>query len=214
MLGERISLSAALKAILPRMGHLLLFAVLVYIPILIVAGGAFGLIGLASAGSDSTLGAAFFGGLAIIFLVIVPLATAITVYSAAARGAILLERASAFRAFRRAFTLVPGRFWWSVLIIFVVGLIVYAVQQAFTFVIQIVAFLPAALAPDSDVGIGIGIFIGFLFYVVAYCVTQYSFLGSTNALIYLDMRMRKEGLAFDLAKAAEARHATAPGYLA
>ncbi len=103
---------------------------------------------------------------------------------------------------------MPGRFWWSVLIIIVVGLIVGAVQQAFGFVTQIAIIVPGAALPDSTAAIGIGFFIGYLFQLVAICITQYSFLGSAYALIYLDMRMRKEGLAFDLAR--PPRRATRP----
>jgi len=213
MLGERISLSAALKTIVPRIGHLLLFSLIAFLPLLIVGGVAFVMTAVASSSSDSAFGAAMLGFFAIIFLVIIPLGGAIAVYSAAARGAIILERTSAFRAINRAFKLVPGRFWWSVLIILVVGLIVGAVQQAFGFVTQIAGVVPGALAPDSTAVIVIGFFVAYLFQLTAICVTQYSFFGSTNALIYLDMRMRKEGLAFDLAKAAEARHAASQGYM-
>lgn len=211
MLGERISLSSALRTILPRIGHVLLFSVIASIPILIVVGGAMALLVSASSGSDDAFGATVLGVFAIMFLVVMPLAATITVYSAVARGAILLEKSTAFRAISRAIRLVPGRFWWSVLIIIVVGMIVGAVQQAFGFVTQIAAVVPTAVIPESTAALGIGFFVGYLFQLVAICITQYSFLGSAYALIYLDMRMRKEGLAFDLAKAAEARHA-AQGY--
>lgn len=211
MLGERVSLGAALKAILPRIGHVLLFSVIASIPILVVAGGALAVLVGASSGSDEAFGATILMVLAILFLVVMPLAATITVYSAVARGAILLEKSNAFQAIGRAFRLVPGRFWWSVLIIIVVGMIVGAVQQAFGFVTQIAAFVPGAVLPESAAALGIGFFVGYLFQLVAICITQYSFLGSAYALIYLDMRMRKEGLAFELARAAEARHA-ARGY--
>lgn len=213
MLGERISLAQALKTTLSRIGHLLLLSVITAIPAVVIGGVAILMFGASVSGSDGDVFSAMLGLLFLGLIVLVPLALTIAVYSAVARGAIVLERANAFRAINRAFRLIPGRFWWSVLIISVIGIIVYVVQQAFSSALQFVAFLPAAVAPDSDVALFVGVFIGVVFYLVAYCVTQYSFLGSTNALIYLDMRMRKEGLAFELARAAEARHA-AQGHVA
>ena len=214
MLGERITFSIAIKTITPRIGHLLLLALIASLPLLIVAGISFAaLIGLGS-GDDATFGAAILGVIALLFLVLMPIALLVAVYSVVARGAIILERAGAIRAIKRAIQLVPGRFWWSVLIMIVVGLIVGAVQQAFGFVTQIVAVIPMGLTSGGDAAIAIGFFVAYLFQLIVVCVTQYSFFGSTGALIYLDMRMRKEGLAFDLAKAAEARYAAAQNSMA
>jgi len=216
MLGERITFSTALKTIVPRIGHLILLAVMTSVPVLVVAGLAFGALVSAGSGDDSAVGAAVLGLMALFFLVLIPIAFVISVYSVVARGAIILERAGAIRALKRAIRLVPGRFWWSVLIMVVVGLIVGAVQQAFGFVTQIVAVIPMGLASggSGDIAIAIGFFVAYIFQLIATCVTQYSFFGSTGALIYLDMRMRKEGLAFDLAKAAEARHTAAQNSMA
>jgi hypothetical protein len=213
LLGERISLSQAFKTTLPRIGHLLLFSLITAIPVIVIGGVAALVFGASAASSDSDPVSMVLGVLVMMFVVFAPLALTVAVYSAVARGVIVLERANTFRAINRAFKLVPGRFWWSVLIIFVVGIIVSAVQQAFSTAIQFVAVIPAFVAPDSDVALLVAVFLGVVFYLIAYCITQYSFLGSTSALIYLDMRMRKEGLAFELAKAAEARHA-AQGHVA
>jgi hypothetical protein len=216
MLGERITFSTAIKTILPRIGHLFLLALITSVPLVVVAGFAFGAMIGAGSGDDAAFGAAILGVMALFFLVIIPIALVISVYSVVARGAIILERAGAVRAIKRAIQLVPGRFWWSVLVMIVVGLIVGAVQQAFGFVTQIVAVIPMGLTSggSGDVAIAIGFFVAYVFQLIAICVTQYSFFGSTAALIYLDMRMRKEGLAFDLAKAAEARHAAAQNSMA
>lgn len=214
MLGERITFSVAIKTVMPRVGHLLLLALIASIPLLIVAGISFAALLGAGSGDDAAFGAAILGVMALFFLVLMPIALLISVYSVVARGAIILERAGAIRGIKRAFQLVPGRFWWSVLIMVVVGLIVGAVQQAFGFVTQIAAIIPMSVTSGGDASIAIGFFVAYVFQLIAICVTQYSFLGSTSALIYLDMRMRKEGLAFDLAKAAEARHAVAQNSMA
>ncbi|WP_291377569.1 hypothetical protein [Demequina sp.] len=216
MLGERITFSAAMKATMARIGHLLLLSVIAAIPLLIVAGLAFWGLVTTNPNDDSAFGAALLGTMALILLVMVPIAFAISVYSVVARGAIVLERANAIQAIKRAIQLVPGRFWWSVLIMFVVGLIVGAVQQAFGFVTQFAAIIPMGLTSsgNADAAVAIGFIVGYIFQLIAICVTQYSFFGSTSALIYLDMRMRKEGLAFDLAKAAEARYAAAQNSMA
>ncbi|MCB2413588.1 hypothetical protein LGT39_12115 [Demequina sp. TTPB684] len=214
MLGERITLSAAIKAILPRIGHLLLLAFVAALPMLIVLALSFWILIGASSSSDSGAGAGVLGIVVLFLFVLIPFALVVSVYSIVARGAIILERAGVIRAIKRAIRLVPGRFWWSVLIMLVVGLIVGAVQQAFGFVTQIAAFIPMGVTSGGDAALAIGLIVAYIFQLIATCVTQYSFFGSTHALIYLDMRMRKEGLAFDLAKAAEARHWASQSFVA
>jgi len=214
LLGERITLTEGLRTIAPRIGHLLLFSVITYIPLVVVGGLGLAAVLAATSNGDGNVGGTVLGIVAIVLLLIIPIGGVIAVYSVPAKGAIIIERASALRAIRRAIALVPGRFWWTALIMVVVGVIVGAVQQAFGFVSQIAAFVPSAIAPESTVALAIGFFVAYLFQLIVACLTQYSFFGSANALIYLDMRMRKEGLAFDLAKAAEARHATSQSYMA
>lgn len=209
MLGERISLAAALRTLVPRIGHLLLLALAAFVP-LAIAGGLVVAVSMTIAASDTgTFGATVLAVVVLVVLVVVPVGVLVAVYSVVARGAVILEKASVIRAIRRAIQLVPGRLWWSVLIMLVVGLIVAALQQAFAFVTQIVAIVPLGLVStdEASAAIAIGFFVAYLVQMVAVSVTQYSFFGSTSALIYLDVRMRKEGLAFDLANAAEARHA-------
>lgn len=206
-LGERISLADALRLLASRFWALLLFG------LILTAGGAIlyalALVPiLATSSSSGSSDAAAGGMLAIIFLVVVPVLFIAAPYIPVARAAIIMEKVGPIAGIKRAFTLMPGRFWWTILILFVVGLINSVIQQVFSFGTQMVTFAAAALSPDLNAGFIIALAISVLLQVLVTVVVQYSFVGSTMALIYLDLRMRKEGLAFELARAAEARFAT------
>lgn len=201
-LGERITVKQALATVRPRIGalivlDLLLFGVLaVYSAIVLGAT-----VGLASADASGVLGtlASLFGQW--LFL---PIAALLGVYVPAVRGAMILEGTGPIRSIKRALKLVPGRFWWTILILLVVRAIVGIVEQI-TLGVGFFAGIFVAFAPDSGAVVLVILALVIAAALVVTCVLEYSLTGSVNALLYLDFRMRKEGLAFDMARAAEAR---------
>ncbi|NTV38978.1 MAG: hypothetical protein HGA51_03335, partial [Demequinaceae bacterium] len=68
------------------------------------------------------------------------------------------------------------------------------------------AGLMLAFSPDSGIVLYLVLAVFVVVALIAIAVIEYSLSGGVNALIYLDLRMRKEGLAFDMARAAEAKH--------
>lgn len=202
-LGERITIKQALATVRPRIGALVVID-LILIGIIGVYSAiiALGFVGLVAADSS--------GGLATVGTILgqwlfLPIAAALGVYLPSVKGAMILEGTGPIRSIRRSIKLVPGRFWWTILILLVVRTAIYFIEQV-ALGIGFFAGLMLAFTPDSSVVLYLvlAIFVAVALIVIA--VIEYSLAGGVNALLYLDLRMRKEGLAFDLAKAAEAKH--------
>lgn len=206
-LGKKLSIGEAMRITLERIWALLglglitvlasaLVIVLMVLPIILdVSSGGEGLSGI--------------GFMFLLFFVIaLPAFVVLSVYMPVARGVIMLERRGPFVALRRAIRLVPGRFWWTVLILLVVGVINGAIQQVFGFGAQMVALALSAAMPDNVTAFAVTLVVAYVIQMLASVLVQYSFMGSSLALVYLDMRFRKEGLAFDMARAAEASHSS------
>jgi hypothetical protein len=202
VLGERITVGAALTAIRPRIGGLILLWFVTWLAVVLAMAPGIAMISLgARAGDDATVG---FG---VLVLALLGLVVGIPVYiiSAEARCVIVLERTGAFASIRRTIGLIRGRFWWSVLII---GLTTFLISLVTGFFQQLLSFVGAIALVIGVSGewIGTAIFIGITVVgaVVSYVFT-YAYMGSVYALIYIDARIRHEGFDLDLARAAEAR---------
>lgn len=206
-MGVKAPLAEVLRTVWSRIGALILLY-LMLVPVL-------GILVLATVAVVGTAGLAdpLAAGIVMV-LIVFPLWIVIALFTSAyvsvARGAIIMERAGPIQAIKRAFTLMPGRLWWSVLIIFVTAVMVGVIGQALSFITQIGVGLSSLLGPDQ-VWVGFVILaLSTVFQLAVQYVLQYSFLGSVTALIYLDLRFRKEGLAFELARAAEAQQSAGP----
>lgn len=211
-LGVKLSMADALKQTLTRFWPLLGVTAIMSGAVLIVYALALTpvFIDIASGGS----GMSIFVTLALVVLLVLPAAAVAMVYLIVARGVIVLERRGPIVAMRRAIKLVPGRFWWTILIVVVIMAINYAIQQVFSFGAQFVGLAVGVGGPQSDITLAIAFIAVFVLSMFASVVVQYSFAGSAQALVYLDMRFRKEGLAFDMARAAETQHTRTPGTVA
>ncbi len=202
-LGERITMKQALATVRPRIGALIVLdlILLAVITVYSVVVG-LGMVGLVAVDDSGALG--IFGSLfgQLLFL---PVAILLGVYIPAVRGAMILEGTGPWRSIKRAIKLIPGRFWWTVLILLVVRLVIGFVEQI-ALTVGFFAGLFVAFAPDSGPVVLVILALVIAVALIVTCVLEYSLAGSVNALIYLDLRMRKEGLAFDMARAAEASH--------
>jgi hypothetical protein len=117
---------------------------------------------------------------------------------AVAAPALLLENLGVFAALRRSFRLVRGSFWRVVGIGLLTALITYFIRQVFVIPFSLIGGLVSA-TQDSD-GFGaslIQLLIGDIGTVLAGAVL-YPFTAGVTALLYLDLRMRREGLDVDL----------------
>lgn len=201
-LGERITVGAAYKIVSGRIGALLLLWLLstLAIGVALVPGLVLMIVGIQSQ-DDTAIG---LGALAMFgFAVIVALP--VYVITAVARCVIGLERKGAIASIRRTFSVIKGRFWWSLLIVFVTGVIIYIVTAVFQQMLSFVATIGLAIGFNGDWW-GTAMFVALLVLasVITYVFT-YAYMGCVYALIYIDARIRHEGFDLDLARAAEAR---------
>ncbi|NIZ93081.1 glycerophosphoryl diester phosphodiesterase membrane domain-containing protein [Kineococcus rubinsiae] len=123
---------------------------------------------------------------------------------ALATPALLLERLTVRQAVRRSSRLVKGSFWRTLGILLLTLVVVYAVVAAVGVPFSLVgqAVVVATGSADDPTGAvvlqqviaSVGSMIG--------SVVAYPFLASVTALVYVDLRMRREGLDVELHRAA------------
>ena len=203
VLGERIPLGRAWAAVRARLGSLLLLYVITSGTMLVVVGLAM-LPLLLAFGSNDAAGLAGLGVTSLLWLLAVPVVFLITLIGGLARPIVVLERRGAVDALRRATRLIKGRFWWSVLILFVASAIVSAVSAVLQQIGTIGAAVIAVAAPDSVTMIAVGaVLVVSIGMVVSYVLT-YAYLGSLLTFLHIDLRIRHEGFDLTLAEAAEA----------
>lgn len=128
---------------------------------------------------------------------------------------IVLERATVWQAVARSWRLIRGRFWVAlgvlVLISFVFGFLAQAISIPFSF---LTSGLTTVIAPTGDPGTGAFLLLivsGLLTQVLAMLVQAIALVvqGTASALVYVDCRMRHEGLDLDLLQYVERRDAGA-----
>jgi hypothetical protein len=117
---------------------------------------------------------------------------------AMAAPALLLEDLGVFAALSRSYRLVRGSFWRVVGIGLLTTLIAYIIRQLFTIPFSLIGTVVAgARGSDSFGSTLIQLLIGDIGAVLAGAVV-FPFTAGVTALLYLDLRMRREGLDVDL----------------
>ena len=154
-------------------------------------------------------------GLAIVFGILAALAAVVvsfwlTTKLALVPSILMLERLPLFRAVARSWSLTRGFFWKTLGTYLLVNVIVQTAAQVVTLPISLVfSFGSLLINPNSDETFAIGALV--LSYVATGIVSLvFSALATVTtsavyALIYIDIRMRKEALDLDLARFVEAR---------
>jgi hypothetical protein len=203
VLGERISLGQAWRVlrarIWPVLGLYALATAAMLVPLAIVVG----LIALAS--QDSS-GAAIIGVMIVALLLLFPLAILYSVLMGVALPLVVLERGGVMASARRTFSLIKGRFWWSVLIAFVASMLIGVVTQILSTVVQFGGLIILALLPSaSEAATVVFVWGSTLASYLVVAVLDACYLGATFTFVYIDLRIRHEGFDADLAEAAEAR---------
>jgi hypothetical protein len=112
---------------------------------------------------------------------------------------------------KRTVRLIKGRFWWSILILFVTAALINVVATVLQQVGQFAAVFAVLLAPENVAVLAVTYFVAYGSTFLISMVLTYAYMGSVFALIYTDLRMRHEGFDLDLARAAEARAGTQQG---
>lgn len=202
VLGERITIGEALRAVGGRIGHLLLLWLISSLALILSFVPGLILLGVGASGDDGGL-----IGLGVLLMAALGLVVGIPVYiiTAIARVVIVLERKGAIGSVRRTVSVIRGRFWWSVLIIGVTGVLIYIATAILQQLMSFVGAIGLAIG-FSGAWVGTAIFIAVLVLgaVVSYVFT-YAYMGTVYALVYIDARIRHEGFDLELARAAEAR---------
>lgn len=206
VMGERIPLGQAWIQVRRQFGHILVLYLLTGLALsaVIVLAVIPLIIALAVANPAGVV-----LGVLLVLLVMVPVGFVVTLITGLARPIIVLEQIGTFAALGRAWRLMKGRFWWSVLIVFVTYTLIYIASSILQSGGQMVALMATVISPENQVIALVAFFVVYGLAIVVGSVITYAYMGSVFALMYIDMRMRHEGFDMDLARAAEAR-ASAP----
>ncbi|MCU1638839.1 MAG: hypothetical protein JWL94_1486 [Microbacteriaceae bacterium] len=123
---------------------------------------------------------------------------------------IMLERTSIAQAIRRSWGLTDQVFWKMLGTLLLVTVIINVASSIVTAPVQVIgSLLPALLAPTGDVGamIATAAVLYLVLIMVSLVISAIALViqSATTALLYIDQRMRKEGLDLELARYVEAR---------
>jgi hypothetical protein len=184
------------RRMVPRLAGLCL---VLFVPTVLVIGGLVALAAWAfSSGSDGLGGLAVFGVVATVLALAV-----VAVRLAMSTPALVLEDLGVVASLRRSWALTRGRFWRTLGMLVVAGLLVGLVQQVVGFGVQVVGTvlglaIGSTLAGENGEAVTMVVTVAFVVVgsLVASMVCQ-PFLAAVTALLYTDARIRKEG--FDLA---------------
>lgn len=184
----------ALLSVAAMIGVTILFTVVI---LLFVAGGPAGIAG--------GLLLALFGGLGFGVL-IAWLSTKLALVPAA----IMLERLPLGEAIRRGWTLITGYFWRTFGTLLLINVMVQIAASVITTPFSFVAGFGGALVnPADDISASIGVIIVTYVLMIAVSVVVGAIgtvlVTAATALIYIDLRMRKEGLDLELQRFVELR---------
>jgi hypothetical protein len=193
VLGHRVSISEAWRVTAPRLPAVLgamvlasLIAIGVWIPLLVI------LVLLAIVHAPAAVIAAI-GVLG--FLATLCVTVAVWVVFSLAPAAVVLERLGPVEGLRRSYRLVSGTFWRVLGILLLTVVIIIAA----TFVLNIPFFIIEGVSGTGTVA---AIIVGAIGGIIVGSITR-PVLAGVTVLLYLDMRMRKEGLDLVLQNAAQ-----------
>jgi hypothetical protein len=214
-LGEKLTFGAVWRLVRGRLGALigwtLLFALAWIVAVALVVAIAFALSSLGGvAGTIGTVLVAVFGAIGLIVV-----AFWVNTKLAMVPSVIVLERLSMTAAVARSWRLTTGFFWRTLGIILLVGVIVWAITQTvatpFTFIGALIGgvFAPTSATssdPLTEVLVT-QLTVNVLASVVGAVVGAIGSVIQTSAvaLLYIDLRMRKEGLDLQLVRFVEGR---------
>lgn len=210
-LGEKLTLGQVWRATFPRLWALtrwvLLITVAILVPLVLITGGVVALIAL-----GGTVGLIVGIGVAVVAFILLLVAGAwLGTKLSIVPSVIVLENASVRTAIVRSWRLTDGFFWRTLgaefLVATILGFATQIVSTPISFLLPLVGFI----VDPNGTGEGIAVLIGM--YVLSIAVSVV--LGAVTsvvqsalvALIYIDLRMRKEGLDLDLARFVEDRQA-------
>ena len=226
--GDRLRLGELWSAYRGRIALLLGYGALVFLAIVVGAAiviAVIALLGAAVASSSSSSSSVGAGIAALFGVILLGYGGAIALFLwlgtklAFVPAAIVLERRPILDAIRRSWNLTRGSFWRILGITLLVGVMIGLATQLVTVPVMFVASFVAALVdptavsssnPDAMLGVMGAMLIAT--YAVTSIVSSIGLVvqSATASLLYLDQRMRREGLDLELVRFVEARQAGSP----
>jgi membrane-anchored glycerophosphoryl diester phosphodiesterase (GDPDase) len=182
----------------------IIFGALVLIIVVLVAT-------LGNAGIAAAVLVGLFGGMGILVM-FVWLSTKLTFVP----SALMIERLSIGQAVRRSWTLTSGFFWRTFGILALVSVIIGIASQVVSTPLTLIAPMVAALVDPQGqngataVAVTIGLTVLAVVITVVFQAITSVVSSATTALLYIDLRIRKEGLDLELSKFLEDRQSDRP----
>lgn len=230
-LGEKLKLRGLWRLARGRIGTLVLWALLTttvlvaFVAVVFAATVAVTFVFAMSAvaGSDSfspsSTAVATLVSIFVMFgagLIVVALSVWLGIKTSLVPSIIVLERLGLFAAIARSWRLTRGHFWRTFGIQILIGVVVNVAASIVTFPLQIISsFLVALINPLGDsTGIIIGsVALAILVILLSVVIGAIGLVmqSSSLALIYVDIRMRNEGLDLELLHYVEAKRSETPG---
>ncbi|WP_220288218.1 glycerophosphoryl diester phosphodiesterase membrane domain-containing protein [Microbacterium trichothecenolyticum] len=210
-LAEKLTLGALWRQVKPIAWRLIGYSLLVILAIVaLVAVVVLAIVGIAIAAPPAAIALTI-----MVILASIPITWWLMIKLLLVPAAIIVEHATILQALSRSWTLTRGRFWPALGIIIVISVIFAAVAQVVSLPMSFLSMgLTTIIAPTGDPEPTA--IIGFL---AATLLTQVLTLllqsvavvvqSTATALIYIDCRMRREGLDLDLLAYVERRDAGA-----
>jgi hypothetical protein len=217
-LGERLRMRALWRLARPRLGSLVLWSLFVTVAWTLVFGVLAGVVALlVLAGGAGVAVGIVVGVLGVMGLVVV--AVWVSTRLALVPSAIVIERMRPFAAARRSWSLSVGSFWRVLGILLLTGVIVSAAGNVVAVPLSLVtSILQTVLFPNGELDFQT-FDASLVFYLAMQLLTAVvsivigsvgAIVTSANAaIVYIDLRMRREGLDLELARFAEERAAGA-----
>ena len=223
-LGEKLKLRGLWRLAKGRIGVMVLWALLLggalvifvllssLVTGLIFAGGA-----SSTVGTDAT--GAIIGALLLTLLlglVFGAVGAWLGIKTSLVPSIVMLERLGLFASIRRSWQLTRGSFWRTLGVQLLIGVIIYAATYIVSIPITVIGSIVAVIInPNGDETALIWTF-GIMYLVVGIVTVVVGAIGlvmqsASLALVYVDIRMRKEGLDLELLRYVEAKQAGAAG---
>ncbi|AMB57867.1 hypothetical protein [Microterricola viridarii] len=207
-LGEKLGLFALWKTALRRMWPLLGWVLLLAAGYVVVLAVAVGAVVLLAVQGPALLGLTITVGV-LLGLGTVALLAWLTVKTSLVPCLIMLEQLGVRAAISRSWSLTRGYFWKTLGVQFLIGFIVNLVSQVVTTPISLLyGFATTLIDPNNALGtIAPAVASYLLLMLVTLVITSIAIVAQSAAvaLIYIDLRMRKEGLDLELLRFVEAR---------
>ena len=209
VLAEKLTLGRLWARVRPVAWRLIGYSAMILLAILLVLGAAIALFAVLAI----AIGGFAFIPMLVIGLASIPLWLWLSTKLVLVPAAIVVERATIRGAIARSWSLIRGRFWPALGITLIIGAVFGALAQVVGIPLSLVTTgVTTILSPtgDDDVAAIVSlIVVSVLTQVVTFLIQSISLVVSAtaSALIYVDCRMRREGLDLDLLAYVEQRDA-------